>query len=911
MHVLKTIAIHALSRYLLLVGLLLVGDVTAQSSDNGESNQVAKTGETSLRHLIERVDGLEQEVKSLRERLDPEFYEFTPPELRVAWYDQHVRMKEASLFKNLRWQFLGPTNISGRVTDVALPTPRGQHYAIYVATASGGVWKSENEGTTWMPVFEHGISTSIGDVTVAPSDDQTVWIGLGEANIFRSSMAGAGVYRSTDAGDTWTHMGLAGTHTIPRIIIHPTNPDIVYVASSGHEWTYDEHRGVYKSVDGGETWQKVLYINDQTGVIDLVMDPTDANVIYAATWQRIRKRWNDPRNEPHYSGSGIYRTRDGGTTWQPINTGLPEPQHRGRIGIDLCRAKPNVIYAFVDNYESAPVRQGSRDSYGRERRAAILGAQVYRSDDHGDSWRKVSPSNRYMRSLSATYGWVFGQIRVDPNDEETIYVMGLALNVSRDGGKTFERLGRMHGDHHALFIDPDNSDYLVNGNDGGAVISYDRGQHWREFTHQIPAVQFFNVACDMDTPFHVYGSVQDHGSFRGTVDLTNGRDKIPRTEFERAPGWEGSSHAIDPTNPETVYAAGFYGSIYRQDIGSDKRVPIKPKAGPHEPPLRGQWIAPFILSPHNPRILYHGMNFLYRSWDRGDKFQRISPDLTRNDPEEKGDIPYQTISTISESPFQLGLVYVGTDDGRVHVTRDGGDHWKEIVYGISPNRWISRLVASRHDKATVYMAQNGKRHDDFRPYLWKSNDFGQTWRNLAADIPSGPINVIREDPKKSTILYVGTDLGVYVTLDAGASWHVLANSLPTTFVHDLIIHPRDDIMVIATHGRGMYALDVRPIQEHETPNQQVDKDPDERREKMEKKTAQPARKATRQEKQQSDAEVTDPSQGSGVAGHRAENLEKDEHDDAVKSAPEVKQSKQDEKNVNDDRRRRDAQDAVQ
>jgi hypothetical protein len=391
--------------------------------------------------------------------------------------------------------------------------------------------------------------------------------------------------------------------------------------------------------------------------------------------------------------------------------------------------------------------------------------------------------------------------------------MGLALNVSRDGGKSFQRLGRMHGDHHALFIDPANSNYLVNGNDGGAVISYDGGKNWRSFVEQIPAVQFFNIGFDMDSPFRVYGSIQDHGSFRGVVDLERGRDRIRPVEFERAPGWEGSSHAVDPTDPNTVYAAGFYGSIYRTDIESGERAQIMPKAGENEQPYRGQWVAPFILSPHNPRILYHGMNFLFRSWDRGDKFEKISPDLTFNDPDKMGDIPYQTIFTISESPFQLGLIYVGTDDGRVHVTHDGGKNWEEIVYGIAPNRWISRIVASKYDKGTVFMSQNGKRHDDFKPYLWKSVDFGKTWQNIASNIPSGPINVVREDPKNANVLYVGTDLGVYVSVDGGASWDVLANGLPTTFVHDLIVHPREDMVVIATHGRGVYALDARPIQE--------------------------------------------------------------------------------------------------
>lgn len=739
----------------------------------------------------------------------------TPPELRLKWYEQHAAMKERSLFKHLKWQFLGPTNISGRMTDVAVVAPRGKHYTIYVAGASGGVWKSDNEGTTWQPVFEHAPSTSIGDVTIAPSNQDIVWVGTGEANIFRSSMAGAGVYKSTDAGKTWHYMGLAGTHTIPRIVIHPQNPDIVYVAASGHEWTDNQERGVYRSGDGGKTWEKVLYIDEKTGAIDLVMDPSDSNTLYAATWQRIRKKWNDPRNGPDYTGSGIYKTVDGGKTWRPKNNGLPPAKYRGRIGIDVARSNPDVVYAFIDHYEVVKknTKGEDADSYGRPKMGVIRGATVYRSDDKGETWCQVSETNRYMENISATYGWVFGQMRVDPNDENKIYVMGVLLHVSADGGKTFRRLLGMHVDHHGLWIDPDNSNYLVNANDGGLAISYDGGSSWKTFAKNLPLVQFFNVSFDMDEPFHVYGSIQDHGSYRGVVDLARGRHSIPAAEWEQAPGGEGSSHAIDPTDPNTVYSAGFYGSISRTDLRTGKEIKIVPKAQKGEPPLRGQWLAPFIISPHNPRVIYHGMNFLFRSLDRGDGWERISPDLTFNDPPKIGDIQYQTIFAISESPLEFGLIYVGTDDGRVHVTRDSGRHWEEITEGLPRGKWISRIAASAFDEATVYMSQNGKRDDDFAAYLWKSADYGQAWQDISANIPCGPINVIREDPLNRNILYVGTDLGVYVSVDGGKVWQVLPQHFPTTFVHDLIVHPRDSILVAASHGRGMYAMDVRHLQQ--------------------------------------------------------------------------------------------------
>ncbi len=737
---------------------------------------------------------------------------------RLAGFELHKTMKTGSAYKGLDWQFIGPANVSGRVTDVAVVSPKGKSSTIYAAAASGGMWKTENEGTTWIPIFDQEASTSIGDIAITSSDPDLIWVGTGEANIFRSSMSGSGVYKSLDGGKTWAHMGLANTSTIARIIIHPDDPDVVYVAASGHEWTRNKERGIFKTTDGGLTWKKVLYINDLTGGIDIVMDPEDPNTLYAAMWQRIRDKWNDPRNKDTYSDSGIYKTTDSGNKWIPVNNGLPQPKYRGRIGIDIAQTNPNVLYAFVDNYEfSREFEAGELDSYGRPKGGVIKGATVYRTDDKGISWLQVSGKTAemkaYMEKLSATYGWVFGQIRVDPTDENTIYVMGLGLNVSTDGGKTFKLLRGMHGDHHGLWIDPDNANYLVNANDGGLYVSYDKGINWRNFQNLIPVIQFFNIGYDMDIPFNVYGSIQDHGSRRGIVDLSRGRDKIPAVNFEGAPGGEGSSHAIDPTNPKIVYSAGFYGHLYRTDLSKGLRKGSKyilPRQFPDEPKLRGQWVAPFIISPHDPNTLYHGMQYVFRSVNRGDTWERISPDLSYNSPQKMGDIPYQTVFALSESPLKFGLIYAGTDDGRLHVTKNGGKNWSEIVKGIAPDRWISRVEASGHEMGTVYICQNGKRNDDYAPYIWKSTDFGNTWEDISANIPLGPVNVIREDPIDKNILYVGTDIGVYVSKDQGKSWSVLGD-LPSTFVHDLIIHPRDNIIVLATHGRGMWAMDANLV----------------------------------------------------------------------------------------------------
>ena len=743
----------------------------------------------------------------------------TSGEQRMAMFEKHQQMLQSSPFQKTPWQFLGPKNISGRVTDIAVAVP-GKTF--YVAGASGGVWRTDDNGDSWRPVFEQGPSTSIGDVTVAPSNPDTVWIGSGEANIFRSSMAGCGLFKSNDGGKHFHYSGLAGTHTIARIVIHPKDPQTVYVAASGHEWTDNPERGIYKTTDGGKNWSKILYIDERTGAIDVIMHPNDPNTLYAATWQRIRQQYNDPRNEKGYGKSGIYKTTNGGKDWTHLDKGLPQAKYRGRIGLSLCNSKPETVYAFVDNYELSDASIKGSDSYGRQRGKIIKGAEVYRSDNGGAKWRKTSQSDRYMARLSSTYGWVFGQIRVDPSDADTVYIMGLALHVSNDGGKKFRSLRGMHGDHHALWIDPQDPKHLINGNDGGANSSTDGGKTWKLFNKGLPMVQFFNLNYDMGKPFRVYGSIQDHGSRRAIVDISD-RGNIPAQDWDRAPGGEGSSHFIDPTDPNIVYSAGFYGQVSRSDLSSqDGEQPrgrrtrgrskrLLPPTPEGETPPRGQWLAPFILSPHNHKVLYHGMNRLYMSTERGDDLQPISPDLTYNDKATLGDIQYHTIFTIAESHQVFGEIYVGTDDGRVWRTPDGGKQWQEIDAGIPKHRWISRLETSRFTDGTVYMAQNGKRNDDFTPYLWKSSDHGKSWQSIVHNLPIGPINVIREDPKDKKTLYVGTDLGVYISIDGGQSWNTLQKALPSTFVSDLIVHPRDDMIVISTHGRGMYAMDARVL----------------------------------------------------------------------------------------------------
>ncbi|HDZ40128.1 MAG TPA: hypothetical protein ENH59_00380 [Bacteroidetes bacterium] len=736
---------------------------------------------------------------------------------RVKMFDSHMAMKERSSFRDLHWQYIGPSNISGRCTDVEAVIPRGESYTIWIGSASGGVWKSENEGSTFEPVFDDMPTASIGDIAIDPNDPDVVWVGTGEANIFRSSNSGCGVFKTIDGGKTWKNVGLENTMTIGRIRIHPKNSDIVYVAATGHEWTPNEERGLYKTSDGGKTWEKILYIDEMTGVFDLVLDPGKPNTIYCTTWERMRLKWNDPRTYETTNNCAIWKSTNGGRTWEKIINGLPETNKLGRIGIDIAASDPDILYALVDNYEVAyPAEPGQLDSYGRQKQDVIKGATVYRTGNGGKNWKQVSgltpDMKTYMERHSATYGWVFGQIRVDPSDENIVYIGGISLSKSTDGGKTFTQLRGPHADHHGLWIDPGNGNYLLNVQDGGLTISYDQGETWKYPIEQLPLAQFYNIEYDMSTPFRVFGSIQDHHSFFTTVDLSRGRDNVRPTEWRNILGAEGTTHAVNKVDNNTIYASSFYGNLARAEIDTypQGQKGILPMRYSDEEILRGQWVAPTLLSPHNQDIVYHCMQYVLMSRDRGDTWEYISPDLSYNDPEKMGDISYQTISAFDESPLKFGLLYAGTDDGRLWRTKDGGKNWTEIRSDPVPVKWVSRITASQYDLGTVYMTQTGRRDDDFQVYIWKSTDFGDTWTDISGNIPVGPVNVIREDPVNSNILYVGTDAGVYVSKDGGESYEVLGD-LPYAYVHDLQIHPGDNMIIIATHGRGMWVLDANDV----------------------------------------------------------------------------------------------------
>lgn len=784
-----------------------------------------------------------------------------------AW-DAHKALAQTSPYKSMNWSYIGPTNISGRTTDVAV-ADHGSSRRLYAGSCCGGVWASDDLGQTWQPIFDQAASTSTGALAVAPSNPDILWIGTGESNIFRSSYTGVGVFKSTDNAKSFTHMGLTDTGTIGRIVIHPTDANTVYVASAGQEWVENPDRGVFKTTDGGRTWSQVLKISAKTGVNDIAMDPKDPNTLYAAAWQRQRRKWNDPRVERGFDESLIYKTTDAGKTWTKLTNGLPASNVSGRIGIAIAASNPNVVYAFYDNYEcdtrTAPTGGRGSNPGGSAANCAIKGNEVYRSNDKGATWNLVSgqtdEQRTYMKGMSNTYAWVFGNIRVDPTDENTVYTLALGVSVSRDGGKTFARFtgpaappapaaaagagaaadappqggggrGGPGGDNHAMWIDPKDTKFMLSGNDSGFRVTTDGGATWRRAS--LPTETVFDMAFDMDTPFRVYGSFQDHGSYRGVVDISKGRENLKPTVWENAPGGEYCEHAIDPTNPNIVYSgkldrtdysvpaapggrggggggAGAAAAGGAAPAGPQRTTNIRPPTAQGDDPLRMQVLAPILLSPHDPNTVYFGAQSLYRSRNRGETWEKVTPDLSYNDKTRLGDVPHQLVITISESPKKKGLIYTGTDDGRLYVSIDEGKEFTELTANFPKKLWVSTVLASRYNEATVYAAQQGRYDEDFAARVYKSTDYGRTFRSIAANLPGGPINMIREDPVSPNVLYVANDFGVYVTTNGGQKWEVLGGNLPSVNVMDFIVHPRDRMLVIGTHGRGVWAIDVSGI----------------------------------------------------------------------------------------------------
>ncbi len=795
---------------------------------------------------------------------------------RLKASDVRKKLTDNSLLNGVTYRNVGPTVQSGRVVDVDV-NPKDPS-VFYVCYASGGLWKTESNGADMTPIFDNQAVMTVGDVAVN-WDKKIIWLGTGENNASRSSYAGAGMYKSSDDGKTWQHLGLEETHHIGRIVLHPTNPDIVWVAALGHLYSPNKERGVYMTKDGGKTWKQTLFVDDNSGAIDIVVDESNPSVLYAATWMKERRAWNF---EESGKGSGIYKSIDGGMTWKLVTTegaGFPTGADAGRIGLALGKKGNNtLVYAVIDNQGSKPAKEDepkdddikkedlkkmSKDAFlalnkkkvaaflksngypekykaddiieqiksnkitvqtlydyvdtgddGFANRNGLIGSEVYRSEDGGKSWKKTH--DKPIPDLFFTYGYYFAQIRVNQNNPDKVYVLGFHAVGSDDGGKNWRNLDKdnVHADHHALWVNPNRSGHLINGNDGGINITYDDGKTW--FKCNNPSVgQFYHINVDMAEPYNVYGGLQDNGVWFGSSKTEPNIDwqASGHNEYRSIMGGDGMQTMIDNRDNTTVYTGFQFGVYARTTTKPNAGRPkfITPKHDLGEKPLRFNWQTPIWLSQHNQDVLYFGANKLYRSLDKGDNWEKISDDLTKGG--KKGNVPYGTLTSVHESPLKFGLIYVGSDDGLIHVSKDGGVLWKNITEGLPSDLWVSRVQASSHDRATVYASLNGYRWDDFNAYIYVSTNYGDTWTRIGTDLPAEPINVVKEDPKNPNILYVGTDHSLYVSLDKGKTFQSMNNGLPNVAIHDVVVHPRDKELVVGTHGRSLFIADVQHVEQ--------------------------------------------------------------------------------------------------
>jgi len=761
---------------------------------------------------------------------------------------QEASRLDPALVAPLQWRSIGPVNTGGRIDDFAVARVPGAPDAIYVGTASGGVFKSTNGGTSWTPIFDKvDAMMSIGDVAVAPGNPSIVWVGTGEANNRQSSSWGDGVYKSSDGGRTWKNMGLKETRHIGRIIIDPANPDVVFVAAIGHLWGSNPDRGVFKTVNGGQTWTKVLYVDENTGANDILMDPKNPQVLFASTYQRQRKAWGFNGGGP---GSGIYRSPDGGATWTKLTKGLPQGD-KGRIGLDLFLGDSRIVYATIEagGGRGAAGGGGGRGAAGGGGRAAGAGAAaagegeaaaaaggeggVYRTTDGGESWERLTGTNPRPSYYS--------QIRIDPKDKNRIYLLGSnrGFYVSDDGGKNFRDIfSNVHSEDHALWVDPDDPNHLIVGGDGGVSVSWDRGLTW-DFRRNMPIGQFYEIDVDNRDPYIVCGGLQDNGVWCMS-SATHNRNGIADRDAWNIGGGDGFHAHFDPKDPNTVYEESQNGNLARVNIATLERVNVRP--GPAERPKPGDprdagyrwnWDTPVLVSSIDPKVLYMGANVLFRSSDRGGSWKAISPDLTlhidrdtlemmgtritaqtlsRND----GQSNYGSLTTIGESPLDARLLYTGSDDGQVQVTKDGGENWSNItsrIPDLPPRTYVSTVLPSRHVVGRVYATFDGHYDDDYRPFVYVSEDYGQTWRSLAEGLPETSINRIREHPKNPRLLVLAHERGVHFSNDGGRTWTSLTTNMPTVPADDAIFHPRDNALIVGTHGRGIWILDdVGPLE---------------------------------------------------------------------------------------------------
>lgn len=701
---------------------------------------------------------------------------------------------EETSMSGLKFRSIGPAQTSGRISDFAVNSDNPKEY--FVATASGGVWKTTNSGTTYTPVFDGEGSYSIGCVTMDPNNSSVIWVGTGENNNQRSVAYGDGIYKSIDSGSSWKNMGLKNSEHIGSIIVHPENSDVVYVAAIGPLWSEGGDRGVYRTMDGGETWEAILTINEHTGVNEIVMDPRNPDVMYAATFQRRRHVWTYLGGGP---SSGIHKTTDGGKTWTEVNTGLPGVD-KGRIGMAIAPSNPEIIYAIV---EAAQGKGG-----------------FYRSTNRGASWHKQGGYN--------TSGNYYQEIVVDPLNENVVYGMDTWMHISEDGGKSFRVLGETtkHVDNHCLWIDPDDTDHLLAGCDGGVYETWDRAATWH-YKPNLPVTQFYKVSTDNASPFYnIYGGTQDNASLAGPSRSTSDNG-ISNEEWINTHGGDGFETQVDPTNEDIIYAQSQYGVLVRYDRKNGEELGIQPQPRKGENAYRWNWDAPLVISNHDPNRLYFAANKVFRSDDQGNSWQVISDDLTaqinRNELEvmdriwgidavakNRSTSPYGTIVAMDESPFNANLLYAGTDDGLIQVTDNGGESWTRIssVPGVPSNTYVNMLLASRHNENVVFACFNNHKKGDFAPYVYKSNDKGRSWVSITHNLPErGSSYSIAQDHVDPNLLFVGTEFGVFASNDGGGHWKQIKAGVPTVAVRDLAIQERDNDLVLGTFGRGFYVLD--------------------------------------------------------------------------------------------------------
>lgn len=735
------------------------------------------------------------------------------------------------LVKAFTYRNIGPFRVGARISDIAVPdSPARDHlYTYYVAAWTGGLWKTTDNGTTFRPVFDGQSKQTIGDVTVAPSNPDIVWVGTGDGFCSRSSYAGDGVYKSTDGGKTWRNMGLKDSHHIPRIVIHPQNPDLVYVASLGHLYSENEERGVFKTADGGLTWEKVFYLDEKIGAVDLVINPRNPDILYAAAYDKQRLPWQYVNGG---AGSGIYQSVDAGKTWKRLGGGLPGGRI-GRIGIDIYLKNPEILYALVENANTRPATKVEleRDKFrGLRAQDRMIGGEVYRTDDGGKTWVKM---NSVTDDVSAKGPYYFSQIRIDPNNDQNIYATGVSLGNSTDGGKTWHDINwpprrlftEIFGDVRTLWIDPQDSDRMIMGSDGGVYVSYDGGKT-ADHRYNLPLTENYTVGADMEEPYNIYAGLQDHELWKGPSNSPHNRG-ITLLDWVAVGNGDGMFALVDPDDSRWLYTTSQYGSHYRVDQKLGYRTSIMPVREKGKPPYRFIWCAPIHLSPHNSRVIYAGAQVLLRSMDRGDHWQEISPDLSTNDTSKilpssegglPGGIPWFAISSISESPVTPGVIWAGTSDGKVQLTRDNGATWTDLTGKVAAaggreDCYVSRVRASHFNEGTAYVTKNGYKLDEFRPFVYKTEDFGATWTSLNAGLPDEPVNVIFEDAENPNLLFLGNDTGVFVSIDGGRRWLKMNNNMPNVPVHDLLVHPREGDLIVASYGRGIWLTNVTVLQQ--------------------------------------------------------------------------------------------------